>query len=252
MNLKKIDRIGEEKTMNCGTKAKIIQYRSAIDIDVEFESGYVSKHKTYDNFLNGRIIDKNIPNVQNHGFKGDLKTIKNNKIVQSYQIWQKMMQRCYDTKFHNKQPTYSDVYICEEWMLYENFKKWFDDNYYKIDDEEMCLDKDILIKGNKIYSSETCVFVPKRINNLFTKRQNDRGKYCIGVTYHKRLGRFIARCNILNGRAHIGCYDTEIEAFNAYKIFKETYIKSIAEKYKNKIPEKLYKAMMEYEVNIND
>lgn len=252
MNLKKINRIGEEKIMNCGTKAKIIQYRNAIDIDVEFESGYVSEHKTYGNFISGRIVDKNIPNVQNHGFKGDSKTTKNNKIVQSYQVWQKMMQRCYDYNFHNKQPTYCGITVCKEWSSYENFKNWFNDNYYEIGGEEMCLDKDILIKGNKVYSPETCVFVPKRINNLFTKRQNDRGEYCIGVTYHKRLGKFNARCNTLNGRKHIGYYDTEIEAFNAYKNFKELYVKNVAEKYKDKIPRKLYDAMIKYEVNIND
>ena len=70
-------------------------------------------------------MDKSIPNVQKYGTKGDLKAIDdNNKIVQSYQIWQKMMQRCYDTNFHKNNPTYSDITVCEEWMLHENFKKW--------------------------------------------------------------------------------------------------------------------------------
>ena len=85
-----------------------------------------------------------------------------------------------------------------------------------------------------------------------SKRQNDRGKYYIGVTYHKRVGKFNARCNVLNGRKHIGYYDTELEAFNAYKNFKESYIKSVAEEYKEKIPKRLYEAMIKYEVDIND
>lgn len=251
--MNKKDRTGEERIMNCGQRAKIIKYRSATDIDIKFESGYVSKHKAYNNFLTGKIVDKSIPHIQSHGFKGDLKSINSdNKIVQSYQIWQKMMQRCYDPKFHNKQPTYSGITVCEEWMSYENFKKWFDNNYYEIDGEIMCLDKDILLKNNIIYSPKTCIFVPKRINNLFTKRQNDRGDYYIGVTYRKKTGKFEARCNVLKGRKHIGSYNTELEAFIAYKNFKETYIKSVAEKYKNKIPEALYNAMIVYEVDIDD
>jgi hypothetical protein len=251
--LKKIDRTGEEKIMNCGKKAKIIKYRNATDIDVEFESGYISKHKTYGNFLNGKIVDKSIPNVQKYGFKGDSKTVDdNNKVVKSYQIWQKMMQRCYDIKFHEKQPTYSEVTVCKEWASYENFEEWFVDNYYEIEGETMCLDKDILFKNNTIYSPETCVFVPQRINCLFTKRQNDRGNYYIGVSYHKKIGKFNAKCSTLNERKHIGYYNTELEAFFAYKKFKESYIKDVAEEYKNKIPEKLYNAMIKYEVNIDD
>ena len=82
------------------------------------------------------------------------------------------------------------ITVCKEWMSYENFKNWFDNNYYEIDGEIMCLDKDILFKNNTIYSPKTCVFTPKRINNLFTKRQNDRGDYYIGVTYHKKTGKF--------------------------------------------------------------
>ena len=247
------DRTGEERIMNCGQKAKIIKYRNARDIDVEFESGYISEHKLYGSFLRGNIMDKSIPNVQKYGTKGDLKAINdNNKIVQSYQVWQKMMQRCYDPNFHKNNPTYSGITVCEEWMLYENFNKWFNDNYYEVEDDKMCLDKDILFKNNTVYSPATCVFVPKRINSLFTKRQNDRGNYYIGVTYHKGIGKFNAKCSTLNGRKHIGYFDTELEAFIAYKNFKESYIKDVAEEYKNKIPEKLYEAMVRYEVDIND
>ena len=120
----------------------------------------------------------------------------------------------------------------------------------------MCLDKDILFKGNKIYSPDTCVFVPNRINNLFTKRQNDRGEYPIGVYYHK--SKFNPQCSIYADfnkkykQKHLGTFDTPEEAFHKYKKFKEQYIKEVAEEYKDLIPTKLYEAMCKYVVEIND
>ena len=84
-----------------------------------------------------------------------------------------------------------------------------------------------------------------------------RGKYPIGVSWHKASNKFIARCNILdkqNNRKiiHVGLYNTVEEAFLAYKNFKENYIKQVADEYKNLIPKRLYEAMYSYEVEIND
>ena len=121
----------------------------------------------------------------------------------------------------------------------------------------MHLDKDILIKGNKIYSPNTCIFVPERINKLFTKRQNDRGKYPIGTCWHKPSNKFIAQCSVLdkeNNRKeiHLGYYDTSEEAFLVYKQFKEKYMRQIADEYKDLIPQKLYEIMYRYKVEMND
>jgi hypothetical protein len=116
----------------------------------------------------------------------------------------------------------------------------------------MCLDKDILFKGNKIYSPETCVFVPSDINILFTKTNAKRGDFPIGVTYNKKVGKYQSRCNVNSKLIHIDFFNTPEEAFFAYKIFKEKLIKHIANKYKDKIPNNLYEAMLRYEVEITD
>lgn len=89
----------------------------------------------------------------------------------SYKVWYAMIQRCYK-ECNTVKKTYKDVFVCDEWLCYENFEKWYDKNYYKIENEVMNLDKDILIKGNKIYSPSTCVFVPKRLNILFVNTDN--------------------------------------------------------------------------------
>ena len=115
----------------------------------------------------------------------------------------------------------------------------------------MCLDKDILVKGNKIYSPNTCIFVPKKINSLFTKNDNSRGNLPIGVTLC-RNGKYRAQINRCGSKLNLGYYSSLEEAFLSYKIAKEKYIKEIAEYYKDIIPKKLYNSMLCYIVEITD
>ena len=120
----------------------------------------------------------------------------------------------------------------------------------------MCLDKDILHKGNKIYSRENCIFVPERINKLFVKRDNSRGDNPIGV-YPTLSGNYMASCRNGCGKSiSLGTYKTKEEAFNAYKTYKENYIKEVIDSYKGIILEpfysKLREAMYKYKVEITD
>lgn len=164
----------------------------------------------------------------------------------------KILERGYSKLWKEKHPTYEDVYVCEEWHNFQNFAKWYYNNYYSINEERMEIDKDILYKNNKIYSPDTCIIVPQRINNLFVKTNSKRGNFPIGVHRHKN-GNYVAQCEFNDSRKrYLGCYPTVEEAFNIYKMEKEKYIKQVADKYKSYIPEKLYDAMYKYEVEIND
>lgn len=236
----------------------IKEYYSYSDIVVEFENGFC-KHTSYQRFKLGYVINNYHKNVVNgHGFLGLSKSKENGKHKKSYLVWRSMLERCYNPNTHRKEPTYIGCTVCEEWECYENFEKWYLENYYEVNDEKMCLDKDILVKGNKIYSPSTCVFVPQRINNLFTKTNSKRGTYPIGVSYYPRYNKFCVHCSIINKsngkKSHktLGCYDSVDEAFNIYKDFKESYIKSIAEDYKYVIPSNLYNALINYNVEITD
>ena len=164
-----------------------------------------------------------------------------------------MIERCYNPYELNKKPTYIDCYVCEEWHNFQNFAEWYYKNIYNCNNERMHLDKDILIKGNKIYSPKTCCIVPQRINVMFTKRQNCRGKYPIGVKWHKRDKIFEVCCYDKNcNRQYLGRFDNEIDAFTCYKNYKEKVIKQVADEYKELIPKELYEALYKYEVEIND
>ena len=168
----------------------------------------------------------------------------------SYEIWCSILQRCYSNEYQSKKSAYKGCIICNEWLTFSRFKRWFEspENGYQ---DGYHIDKDILVKGNKIYSPNTCCFVPRSINSLITNRRNYRGKYPIGVTIQPN-GRFLAR--IGESRQRIGIYDTPLEAFNAYKNAKERHIRNVAEKYfqEGKITEKVYNALMKYEVEITD
>ena len=250
--MNKNDRINKTRTMNCGYNCKIIAYRNSMDIDVEFiDNGEVVHNVTYDNFRNGRIKPLFLPTVFNVGIIGNSIISINGVKKQSYNIWQNMLRRCYDEKYHQKEPTYIGCTVCDEWRYFLNFEKWYEDNWYDIEGETVCLDKDILVKGNKIYSPNTCIFVPKKINSLFTKNDNSRGNLPIGVTLC-RNGKYRAQINRCGSKLNLGYYSSLEEAFLSYKTAKEKYIKEIAEYYKDIIPKKLYNSMLCYIVEITD
>ena len=186
--------------------------------------------------------------------EGKYKSTENKKTTRCYKIWDEMLKRCHNEKYQNEKPTYIGCTICEEWYNFQNFAEWYEKNYYKIENEIVCLDKDILVKGNKIYSPETCIFVPNRINILFTKSNKTRGEYPIGIYCYKQRQELRVRCNTLKGSVYLGRFELDEvnEAFLTYKKFKENYIKEVADEYKDLIPIELYNAMYNYKVDIND
>lgn len=151
-------------------------------------------------------------------------SLVNGKMTPAYEAWRGMMRRCYSQSEINKYPTYKDCFVCEEWFIFSEFKKWFDLNYK----DGFHLDKDILHIGNKEYCPDKCSFVPRYINNLLTLRSRDRGRYPLGVSFHKHTQKYIAEISIQSKSMHIGIYDTPEEASKAYMVYKENHVKKIA------------------------
>lgn len=172
-------------------------------------------------------------------------------MYKQYILWKNMIVRTCCPKYKSKYPSYHDASVCDEWLTFSTFKRWLDEpsTNYKIGYH---LDKDIIVKGNMLYSPETCCFVPSELNMLFTNRKRCRGAYPIGVTYCS--GGYVATLSTSGGDKYLGYYHSEIDAFNAYKFAKETHIKELAERYfqEGKITERVYNALMKYEVEITD
>ena len=250
---KKDERLNKVGYNNNGERMIIIRYGNSNDIDVQFDDATIVEHKQYNDFKKRRIKNPMTPTVCGVGFIGigRFKSVdENGKHTKCYDTWSSMYTRCYNPKFQEKYPTYENCTVCEEWNNYQMYGKWFEENYYEVENEKMALDKDILKKGNKVYSPDTCVFVPQSINKLFVKSNKIRGDYPIGV--YKYKDKFQAHLNKGNKLINLGYFNTPEEAFLAYKEAKEQYIKEVAEEYKDKIPYRLYEALMNYEVEIDD
>ena len=255
----KIDRIGEEGVNNFGSKMVIAGYRTNRDIDVYFpEYNWTAKNVTYQNFKKGEVkcpYEKRYFGIGYIG-EGKYKVKENGKHTRAYKTWNSMLQRCYSEKYHKKHPTYVECEASKWFHNFQNFGIWDEENYYSIEGEKMCLDKDILVKHNKVYSPENCIYVPQTINSLFIKSDKTRGDSVIGTSLQK--GKYVVYCSLFNpetGKSkneYLGLYETQEEAFKVYKYYKEKNIKEVANYYKNKIPEKLYDSMYNYKVDIND
>lgn len=168
-----------------------------------------------------------------------------------YATWSSMLARCYGEKERIKCPTYNSCSVSDEWLIFKNFYDWAKYQNYFLD-PNFYLDKDILKKGNNVYADHLCCIVPREINNLFTKRNNLRGKYPIGVSYHPYNHNFIATMAQKGRKVHIGSFTNEKDAFTAYKEAKEKYIKLIADKYVDQIDKVVYESLYNYSVDLED
>ena len=249
-----IDRTGEKGIMNCGIEVEIIRYKNNTDIDVlVLSTGEVIQHRRYGDFKRGKIRPSNVKTIHGWGIIDCKAVDEYGKTLKSFDTWRSMIQRTKDLKFKEKNKAYKDADCCDEWQYYSNFKKWYDESWYDVNTgDRMCLDKDILTKGNKLYSPETCIIVPEPINILFTyKRGLDNGLPC-GIYYDKSRDKYVAQIQSNNKNMNLGRFNTPEEAFYTYKEAKEKEIKRVADLYKDKIPQKLYNAMYNYEIEITD
>ena len=246
-------RMFEERLNNKGCLMKIVEYNKSQDIVVEFQDEYRAKvHTAYYFFLSGEVRNPYFPSILKVGIVGNKYETHNGKnAIKEYTTWRNMLNRCFNTDEKMKHPKYKNVTCCDEWLLYENFYEWLhsQENFNKwLNGDSWDVDKDILCKGNEIYSPTTCCLVPGIINKIFSIHDFNRGKYPIGVSKHGR--KFKARYH----KKNIGIYETPELAFQAYKEYKESYIKQIAiqELSNGNITHRCYNAMINYRVEITD
>ena len=232
---------------------KILKYNDSKSVEIQFlTTGYEIVAQLGD-IRNGNVKDPYLPSVYGVGVVGTKYPTRVNGVkTKEYELWTSMLERCYSDTYKKQRPTYEGCEVSNKFKSYEYFYEWYQ-NRIGFNKEGWQLDKDLLVKGNKIYSESTCIFIPREINQILVKSTASRGKYLIGVCWNKKCKAFVAMVSKNKGNTeYLGLFNTEIEAFNAYKQAKESFIKEQANKFKSQIDPRAYEALMNYTVEITD
>ena len=293
-----------EKVPNKGTniirdldKTVLVYYGGNKSV-IEFKSTHNLAMIQYRYFLACDNVDCLEPSVYGVGILGVRSATTKYKAF--YEIWLGLLSR---TCYHRVDclPTYKDCTIDKSWLYLPNFINWYVSqiNYnttileiLKLEKSEFQVDKDILNKGNKLYSPEFCTLVPATINKAlsysYSKESNlpicichstHHYGYQVAVNYNgNRITHNISH-NKANSnenaeyfrsiaKQYIGIKDIPKDqwasvgyCFLWYKERKEAEIKRLAEYWYNYsyngnivhvITKECYDALMNWEVDIND
>lgn len=224
------------KSNLCGT-FKVLEYRNNRDVLIEFEKTKYKTSASLDSVLKGNIKDPFFPYLHGRGYVGESHRTNTDDLT-PFIFWKHMMDRCYKEGYSSCY--YKNVEVCKEWYNFTTFKKWFQKHYV----ESFELDKDILQKGvtNKIYSPDTCVFLPKEINCAIITHTN---KYGLPNGIRPCGNKFESRVKHKN-KAIRKTFDMLEEAIEFYSYNKSKIIESLIEKYKDKLENRAIVGLRNY------
>lgn len=177
---------------------------------------------------------------------GKYKTKEFGKRLRVYQTWKDMLRRCYDKKRQVRDYTYTGCSVDERWHDFQVFAEWCSNN--NLGSSDYHIDKDILVRGNKVYSPETCCLVPKSINGLFNNHSKGRGEFPQGVYWNKSRGLHVAKISISGKSKHLGYFDCPNKAHEVYKKAKESHVKEMADLWFSNIEPRVYEALMDWKL----
>lgn len=248
--------VGDVLCTNNYGEVEVIEYKDSSKIKVRFLATGYETTTSSSTLIAGEVRDWQAAGVLGVGIVTKSHISLKNAYPKEHQLWQSMLTRCYSPKYHHISPAYKDCGVSDNFKYLDYFINWCHKQvgFNVVDDKgkSFHLDKDILVKGNKIYSEDTCCFVPNEVNNLLVKSNKIRGDLPIGVYYDKSRSKFVAGISVRGVRKIIGRYPTPEEAFCAYKKAKEAHIKGVANKWKDRLDSRVYKALMNYQTEITD
>lgn len=248
-------KVGQVHTSNLCGDYEVIEVYNSRKTKVRFLSTGFERTTSIVSIFTGKIKDPYHPQHYGVGYlgKGDYTSRASENVISfAYRSWTSMLKRVYSPKYLAKSPNYLGCSVCDEWLNYQNYAAWCDTQYHE---DDWQLEKDILVKGNRVYSPDTCRFAPPPINYIINLNSSSRGTLPVGVHYRTDcLHRYSASIQDWDRRKiGLGRYATAEDAFYlGYKPAKEAKVKEIADKYKGRICDDLYEALYAWTVNIDD
>ena len=240
---------GLKSKTNEGYEIEIIEYRGYYNCIIklytdENKTSFLLVDKPLKIFKKGEIKNPYHKSVMGVGFVGEglYKPSKDNKDTKEYTRWYCMLRRCYDKKYQEKHPTYKGCTVDERWHNFQVFAEWHERNYNLETMQGWHLDKDIVCKECKIYSPETCMFLPKEINNLFKEGKNLN-------SVRKKGNRFLSYLSINNKQEYLGSFYSKEEAKKCSKDRKLLYVAEIIEKFKDVLSAQSQEHIVNYYIN---
>ena len=241
------DFIGREYQTNYSGKCFVVDVKSSYDMTVMFYDGYCAK------VYKGNL-DKG--KVYNPYYKGNLmygvgvfdrpKIVDRVSCTKIRTMWYNMLERCYCEKFHKKQPTYAGMTVSEDWKMFSKFERDVKEmvNFEKCLTENWALDKDSIVVGNKVYSKDTCCFIPQSLNSKLSTLTNleTYGSGCSMLPY----GSYRVLVGGHGKRGHVGCYKTLDEAFSVYKSIKGKMLLKEIQEYAGSIDSRAVDSVRSY------
>lgn len=243
-------KIGDVFRTNQGYDVVVVSYGGYRDITIEFKDD--RKHRSVvvsQNLKKGQVKNPYHPSVVGIGYIGVGKhpVSVNRKLTHAYITWTNMIKRCYCPKSLAKRPSYKDCSVDTRWHDFQNFAEWHVGQAYY--DTGYHLDKDLLVKGNRVYAPETCLLIPNDINGLLIENISCRGSLPIGVHYHKGKGCYTAQLSLGGGNImHLGGFQTVDKASDAYVEAKERHVKNKALEWRGRIDDRAFNALMAWTV----
>ena len=250
----KLEYTGKTFNTNSCDSCTIVNFENSSNVTVEFKD-YPCKVKTTLTALrSGKLLNPMYPTCSGVGYLGVGKHVASDKKV--YWLWYGMLQRVYDPPNIRLSRMYKDVEVCEEWKCFQNFAAWcYGQKFFNSKGDngrKYHLDKDLLSSEGKVYSPNTCCFVPHEINSLVQKNHSKSENSLVGMSYKKLYNSFEASIKIFGKKVNLGSYKKPEDAFEAYKMAKEQHIKVVAEKWRGKIEDEVYDLLINYQIKNKD
>lgn len=238
---------GREKENNFG-KYVVIEHTKIGYVTVRFEKSSTIAEFPISTFNKNQCYDFMQPTVYGVGYLGEI--IKNDKCEIKHQansIWRGVLRRCYFEDTWENRPNYEGCSVSDEWKSLKSFKSFLkgqiDLGFYK---KGYQLDKDLLVHGNKLYSAETCVFLPFILNSLQQVDKRSKGGYLPGVHYATERGKYKTEVYFDGKKYFLGRFESEIEAFEVYKKAKEDLVRENIYKWEDLIDPRATQAFSNY------